>query len=63
MANEAFDPTNIALMAAFANGGGGGGGGATIDDNTISTATTWSSSKINTEIQSNLILDVTNIGV
>ena len=62
MANEAFDPTNIALMAAFANGGGGGGGAA-IDDNTISTATTWSSSKINTEIQSNLILDVTNIGV
>lgn len=62
MANEAFDPTNIALMAAFANGGGGGGG-ASIDDTTISTATTWSSSKINTEIQSNLILDVTNIGV
>ena len=30
--------------------GGGGSGGASIDDSTISTASTWSSSKINSEI-------------
>ena len=32
------------------NSVGGGGGGASIDDSTISTSSTWSSSKINSEI-------------
>ena len=38
----------IGIKDESGSGGGGGGGGAAIDDNVISTAKTWSSSKINT---------------
>ena len=48
-----MDKETLALALAIAKkgGGGGGGGGAEIDDSTISTSKTWSSNKINTELQ------------
>ena len=41
---------NITIVDNVISAIGGGGGGVSIDDSTISSATTWSSSKINSEI-------------
>lgn len=41
---------NITIIDNVISATGGGGGGASIDDSTISSASTWSSSKINSEI-------------
>lgn len=41
---------NITIVDNVISATGGGGGGASIDDSTISTSSTWSSSKINSEI-------------
>ena len=43
--------------------GGGGTGGANIDDNTISTTTTWSSSKIVSELDDYATIENVNVGL
>lgn len=43
---------NITIVDNVISATGGGGGGVSIDDSTISSASTWSSSKINSEITS-----------
>ena len=45
-----MDMMEALFATAMEKGSGGGKGGTSIDDSTISTDTTWSSNKINTEL-------------